>query len=395
MEFLTLGDLVNLLNRNRSNLREVRSLEISRVTSIIKNARLISVRNSISHPMRGSSPGDETRLISYGRVLPIEAPNMVWTPLWDRMDRVQEILANNPSLDGLSSFNFPDEQYEVKNNLPNADYDFDTGGFIGRKSEQGELTDLMKQHPVVTILGVGGMGKTALALRVCNDIKNDPSFELDSIVWVSLKTQYLTSNGVQDIADSVRDVEGLVDELSPLVATTDHSSRNRLDGVYEQLKEHSILLIIDNLETLGNEIEIAELVEVVSRRDSNSKILFTSRRGIGESERRFDISGLSPGDAGELMRTFGENRGYDSIERASNMELQRDCKRLYFNPLLIKWFVQAVGRGASPKEILSHASKSNEQALSFCFDNVYESLSEDGKIVIAILLAADWGGPHS
>ena len=160
-------------------------------------------------------------------------------------------------------------------------------------------------------------GKTALALRVCNDIKNDPSFELDSIVWVSLKTQYLTSNGVQDIADSVRDVEGLVDELSPLVATTDHSSRNRLDGVYEQLKEHSILLIIDNLETLGNEIEIAELVEVVSRRDSNSKILFTSRRGIGESERRFDISGLSPGDAGELMRTFGENRGYDSIERAS------------------------------------------------------------------------------
>ena len=71
------------------------------------------------------------------------------------------------------------------------------------------------------------------------------------------------------------------------------------------------------------------------------------------------------------------------------MELQRDCKRLYFNPLLIKWFVQAVGRGASPKEILSHASKSNEQALSFCFDNVYESLSEDGKIVIAILLAAD------
>ena len=158
LEFLTLGDLVNLLNRNRSNLREVRSLEISRVTSIIKNARLISVRNSISHPMRGSSPGDETRLISYGRVLPIEAPNMVWTPLWDRWTACRKSWPIIPLLMGFSSFNFPDEQYEVKNNLPNADYDFDTGGFIGRKSEQGELTDLMKQHPVVTILGVGGMG---------------------------------------------------------------------------------------------------------------------------------------------------------------------------------------------------------------------------------------------
>ena len=389
LEFLNLGVLVNILNRQRTDIRDVKRAEIEAVRNLIKNSEHIKIRNRISHPLRGALPGDETRLMNYGHLYPLEAPNMTWAHLTEALQRAQEIQRSATSLDDPSNFLFPNEHFEVRNNLPRADYEYDTGGFIGRKQEQRELKDFIEHHPVVTVLGVGGMGKTALALRVCDEIRKDPEFELDSIVWVTLKTQYLTSSGINDILDSVNDVEGLTDELFSHIDASNRSNKRRLDEIHELLKERSVLLVIDNLETLGDDVEIRNLVNSVSRRDSASKLLLTSRRGIGESERRYNITGLSIKDAKHLMRQFGRNKGYIAVANASDQELSEYCRKLYCNPLLIKWFVHAIGKGAAPQEILSHASKSNEEALSFCFDNVYEGLSLDARRVVGILLVAD------
>ena len=59
---------------------------------------------------------------------------------------------------------------------------------------------------------------------------------------------------------------------------------------------------------------------------------------------------------------------------------------MHYNPLLIKWFVQAVGKGTRPEDVLSHEDLG--QALRFCLGNVYARLSHLSVEIISALLAA-------
>ena len=66
--------------------------------------------------------------------------------------------------------------------------------------------------------------------------------------------------------------------------------------------------------------------------------------------------------------------------------MKQYCQRLHYNPLLIKWFVQAVGKGTRPEDVLSHEDLG--QALRFCLGNVYARLSHLSVEIISTLLAA-------
>ena len=74
------------------------------------------------------------------------------------------------------------------------------------------------------------------------------------------------------------------------------------------------------------------------------------------------------------------------LKRLSNQKIGNYCKALDYNPLLIKWFVQAVGKGTCPDTLLGKGGL--EQALNFCYANVYDKLDESAKSIISVLLAA-------
>ena len=62
--------------------------------------------------------------------------------------------------------------------------------------------------------------------------------------------------------------------------------------VLDQLKANRTLLVVDNLETLGEEVR-----ELVLNIPTKSKVLFTSRVGLGEIEIRYELPGFAPKDA--------------------------------------------------------------------------------------------------
>ena len=107
---------------------------------------------------------------------------------------------------------FDEEITKVSHNLPVPD--FDETGFIGRSEDIDAVTKLILSNKVVSILGDGGIGKTALALKVAYDIvdmnENCP-FEL--IIWTSAKTTMLTSKGIEDIYTAITDLYGLISEI--------------------------------------------------------------------------------------------------------------------------------------------------------------------------------------
>ena len=88
-------------------------------------------------------------------------------------------------------------------NLPQRSYT----QFVGRQAELEKLAELMLPHPrsrhfVVTLDGIGGVGKSALALELAYRYRDDyaslpESERFAAIVWISAKRTLLTASGIQ------------------------------------------------------------------------------------------------------------------------------------------------------------------------------------------------------
>lgn len=105
------------------------------------------------------------------------------------------------------------DRTKIHNNLPVPE--FDETGFLGRSADRTQVLKLIGSHyPVVTIVGEGGIGKTALALRCLYDIIDDANCPFDAVVWISLKTSALTQAGVKSISGSITETLGLFSEVA-------------------------------------------------------------------------------------------------------------------------------------------------------------------------------------
>ena len=208
LEYLDLGDLLNLLNRHKSGLRNAKQSDIQAATRIIEEHHLPTIRKRVMHPVRPLEADDLSTLMSIATNLQAKSPSLRWGPLIEGVR-----LAQSP--EGTFDVKMPPlwaEEPTILHNLPPAE--FDDTGFVGRRTERRQLRKLLESdHNVITVVGAGGIGKTALALRVCHDILDDPDSNLERMVWVSLKTQYLTTDGIRTVIDAVDTADALVDQL--------------------------------------------------------------------------------------------------------------------------------------------------------------------------------------
>ncbi len=376
LRYLDLGDLLGLLNRHKSDVLNAKPSDIQASFEIIQHHGIHAIRKRVMHPVRPLEAGDYNALLSVARDLPLEAPSLIWEPLTESLSLIE----NPKSIADASIPPFWQDELRTVNNLPVAE--FEDTGFIGRGEERRRLKNLiLSDHKVVTVVGAGGIGKTALAMRVCHDLIDDSSNRFDNVIWVSLKTQFLTTDGIRTIADAVDSRSRLLDELTGSVGITVETDPNiSWEPIIEHLARHNTLLIIDNLETLGTELR-----DLAMGIPQGSKLLMTSRIGLGELEIRYDMPDFSDKDSETLMRVLGSAYGYQAIRQLSERQLRRFCRRLHHNPLLIKWFVQAVGKGSSPDEVLAH--EEFEGALNFCIANVYSGLTSTAKSIVSTLLA--------
>ena len=228
------------------------------------------------------------------------------------------------------------------NNLP-----YDTTSFVGRDQELSECKKLLGERRVLTLTGVGGIGKTRLALKLARSL---------------LKT-YPEGVWFVDFAP-LSDSALVVQTVATALGVREKPGSSLLETLERHVADKRILIVLDNCEHL-----IAVCAEVVERflaAGPNLRLIVTSREGLGISgEQSLVVRSLSlpsSGTTSELNAIKTAEAGRLFVDRArlvqsafeidsSNAPMIAEiCRRLEGIPLAIELAAARV-RVLSPEQI--------------------------------------------
>ena len=220
--------------------------------------------------------------------------------------------------------------------------------FVGRRHELTQTKNLLTGSRLVTLAGIGGVGKTRLAIRVATAMQREYA---DGIRLVEL--------------GELHDESLLVDAVAAALGVQDHSDRPLREVLIEYLTPRELLVVLDNCEHMVD--AVAELAGLLLRVCPGLRILATSREPLGiGGEAVLRVPPLTVPDP-ELQTSLRGLPKYDAVtlfvERAAaavpGFALTEDnaatvagiCHHLDGLPLPIE-LAAARLRAMSPKQIL-------------------------------------------
>lgn len=145
---------------------------------------------------------------------------------------------------------------QIPNNLPQQ-----VTSFIGRQREVREIRDLLGSARLITLLGMGGLGKTRLSLRVAGEVMG----RFPDGVWFL------------DFAP-IRDPSLIVSEAAQVLGIRDEPGQSLLQTLCAAVRQRRLLLILDNCEHVIK--ASADLADALLRAGRHLQILASSREAL-------------------------------------------------------------------------------------------------------------------
>lgn len=252
---------------------------------------------------------------------------------------------------------------------------------IGRKTEIQQIYDWVQQERLVTLLGLGGVGKSRLALAVAQ--KALPDFA-DGVWFVPLSAIEATANAPDRIALAMAAAMGfpLTNAQQPLAELAAH------------LVDKEILFVLDNWDQLTAAAEA--LCEQLATTQA-VHLLATSRVRLGvEGERVVPVAGLPAQTAFTLFVERARQVVPTFAAEAQRAEIDQLCAQVAGLPLGIElaasWVehfaVAEIGRSLTaiaiePEQAAAYASR--HQTLDNLFEYSWRLLSPAQQQILAHL----------
>jgi predicted ATPase len=206
---------------------------------------------------------------------------------------------------------------------------------MGREGLVDEVVERLGEQRLVTLVGVGGVGKTRVAVAAADRIASDNELT----VFVDLAS---TSDGT---------------EVVPVLARALSVSRPTLESVAVALTGRRVLLVVDNCEHVLE--AAAEMVLEVMATGDSVRVLTTSREGLGvNGEHLLTVPGLaadaadSPAVALFVDRARAADSGF-ALDAGNAATVVEVCRRLDGIPLAIELAAARVSVMTS-QELLDH-----------------------------------------
>jgi len=209
---------------------------------------------------------------------------------------------------------------------------------VGRAADTNRIAHAIKRARLVTLTGVGGVGKTRLALQVAAElVRGYPDG-----VWVC-ELAPARADAVPDVLAGVLDV-------------TQRQAASVTPTLVDYLRAKHVLIVLDNCEHVAT--AAAELSEALLRGCPAVRILATSREPLGsDGEHVLPVAPLQMPDAVALFvqRATAASPSFELTE-ANEVDVTEVCRRLDGLPLALELVAPKV-RSLSARDIVTRLDR--------------------------------------
>lgn len=258
--------------------------------------------------------------------------------------------------------------------------------YVKRKELEGELKSfiLNDRHPVITLVGRGGIGKTSLAIEVLNEIAEEGYYKF--IIWFSARDMDLLDEGVKTVTPNVLSIKDICKQYCYLLDQDSQKPQKDIENdLTYGLNGEPVLFVFDNFETIRNPSEVFKWIDTYIRLPN--KALITSRIREFKADYPIEVKGME------------EEEFYSLVEKLSNQLKITDIKNqkesledIYYqsdgHPYVIKVLL---GEIADPKNSVTKPRRiisTKNEMLSALFERTFSNLSPVAKRVF--LTVSNW-----
>ena len=218
---------------------------------------------------------------------------------WEAIAEPADLPVSNPTT--VSTDSPPDTVYLDLDEAP------DLESFYGRSQELQQLEQWIVQERcrLVAIAGMGGIGKTSLALALVDRIQAN----FESVIWRSMQPVHSSSGHRDNLFNLVASL------LISLDQTASGSFSEIITNFSQYLRQHRCLLILDGLDSLWETQAKLEVFNQIFQRLSQTRhqscLLLTSRGQLPtlelntETSRSLHLQGLKQSEAYQLLQARG------------------------------------------------------------------------------------------
>ncbi len=250
---------------------------------------------------------------------------------------------------------------------------------------------------VLALVGLGGIGKTALADAAVRRIIR--RFHFDQTFWLRVGGTTTHSGWPAHDERTPADLtsDGLLAWLAARVAPqmpVALSPGQRNAQLRNLLKSNASLIVIDNLELPDSEADWASVLPALA---SPTRFLLTSRTRITDQAGIYHlpVRELSPVHAGELIRGYGEHLGVPSMALAGEEQVRQIYDVAGGNPLALK-LVVSLAAVRPLRDIIADLQRAYTPRTESLYQGIYwqawQTLSPPARALLEVMpLAGDTG----
>lgn len=263
------------------------------------------------------------------------------------------------------------------------------GGYIKRPKLEQELKEklLDERHPVITLAGRGGIGKTSTALASLHSIAEEGRF--GALLWFSARDIDLLQQGPKVVRPHVLTESDIAKELVRLMSPAEAFNEEFDPEKYfaaalsKSPIGDPIVFTVDNFETVRNPDELFAWLNSFIRLPN--KLLITTRFRDFKGDYPVDVLGMTDAEARELVNSVGhELRIRKLLPGAYIEEVVRESDG---HPYVIKILLGEVAK-AGALVAIKRVIATKDEILPALFERTYAGLSPAARRVF--LLLASW-----
>jgi hypothetical protein len=258
--------------------------------------------------------------------------------------------------------------------------------YVSREELEHDLISVLTndRHPIVTLVGRGGIGKTSLALETLFRIAHSCE-RFIGIVWLSARDIDLLPQGPKLVKPSALTPKDMAHQFTLLFQPNgwDQKGFNAEQYLADNLRHCDIgplLFVFDNFETVQQPIELFHWLDANVR--CPNKILITTRHRDFKGDYPVEVGGMTERQCNELVCKTAE-----TINMAGSITPEF-CKEVYResegHPYVVKILVGEASDGKRVRRI-ERVVAGKDDLLDALFERTYKRLSPAAKRVFLTL----------